>query len=133
MANHTKQIIHPQRFELNRGVIHTPWWARQTAYAIVALIGVVTTAFGIASPDAVNHWLTDTSGVASIIGGVLAAIMTGSHSDYRPVSDAPAPTTPPTEAGPTTTPEKHAPAPGNPQPNDVPRGATPGHPAPNTQ
>lgn len=123
MPKHAQNIIHPQQFQLDRGITHSPWYLRQTIYTITGIIALTVTAFGIASPDQVDTWLQNTSGITATIASALAAITTGEHSDYRPT-----PAQPPQETQPTP----HTPAPPRPTPT-TPQGATPGHPAPNPQ
>lgn len=121
MPKHAQNIIHPQQFQLDRGITHSPWYLRQTIYTVTGLIALTVTAFGIASPDQVDTWLQNTSSITATIASALAAITTGEHSDYRPT-----PTQPPQD-----NPQDTPPAPQHPTPN--PQGATPGHPAPNPQ
>lgn len=40
-----------------RAVVATPWWVRLATYVIVAIIGLVATALGVAQPDQVDQWL----------------------------------------------------------------------------
>ncbi|MEK0086298.1 hypothetical protein [Corynebacterium sp. KPL4072] len=127
MPKHAQNIIHPQQFQLDRGITHSPWYIRQTIYTITGIIALTVTAFGIASPDQVDTWLQNTSGITATIASALAAITTGEHSDYRPT-----PTQPPQDTSPAAQDTPTAPAPQHPTPNH-PQGATPGHPAPNPQ
>lgn len=125
MPKHAQNIIHPQQFQLDRGITHSPWYLRQTIYTVTGLIALTVTAFGIASPDQVDTWLQNTSSITATLASALAAITTGEHSDYRPT-----PTQPPQDTPPAT--QDTPPAPQHPTPNH-PQGATPGHPAPNPQ
>ena len=103
MPKHAQNIIHPQQFQLDRGITHSPWYIRQTIYTITGIIALTVTAFGIASPDQVDTWLQNTSGITATIASALAAITTGEHSDYRPT-----PAQPPQETQPTPhTPLRH--------------------------
>ena len=60
MPKHAQNIIHPQQFQLDRGITHSPWYLRQTIYTVTGLIALTVTAFGIASPDQVDTWLQNT-------------------------------------------------------------------------
>lgn len=131
MPKHAQNTIHPQQFQLDRGITHSPWYLRQTIYTITGLIALTVTAFGIASPDQVDTWLQNTSSITATLASALAAITTGEHSDYRPTPTQP-PQDNPQDTPPAAQDTPPAPAPQHPTPNH-PQGATPGHPAPNPQ
>lgn len=69
-----------------RAVIGTPWFVRLTLYVIVAVVGLVLTVLGYASPDQVDGWLGQIGSVAALVGGLLAAANTGRESDEKPVA-----------------------------------------------
>lgn len=128
MPKHAQNIIHPQQFQLDRGITHSPWYLRQTIYTVTGLIALTVTAFGIASPDQVDTWLQNTSSITATLASALAAITTGEHSDYRPT-----PTQPPQNTQQAAPQGIQQPAqPPHSTPTN-PQGATPGHPAPNPQ
>ena len=128
MPKHAQNIIHPQQFQLDRGITHSPWYLRQTIYTITGLIALTVTAFGIASPDQVDTWLQNTSSITATLASALAAITPGEHSDYRPTPTQPPQTT--QQAAPQGTQQPAQPPHSTPT---NPQGATPGHPAPNPQ
>ena len=64
-----------------QAVVGTPWWIRLAIYVSVATIGLVMTVLGMAQPEQVDGWLTQSGSIAALIGGLLAAANTGRASD----------------------------------------------------
>lgn len=131
MAKHDKTPtithIHPSEFHLDRGVTRSPWWVRQAVYCATGTIGLIVTAFGIASPDQVTGWENHIASIAAMLSGALAASATGEHSDYRPTGRPAGAATTPAEDGTLQTPT-HPTNSTKPTPTITPQGGQPGHP-----
>lgn len=68
-----------QKIRVN--VATTPWWIRLAIYVVVAGVGLVLTLLGIVEPATVDGWLGNVGGLAAFVGGLVAALFTGRHSD----------------------------------------------------
>ena len=68
-----------------RAVIGTPWFVRLSVYVVVAVVGLVLTVLGFATPSDVDSWLGQVGSLAALVGGLLAAANTGRESDEKPV------------------------------------------------
>ena len=66
---------------MKKNTIRQPWFIRRAVYALVGVVGVLAVAFGVASPEMVDGWQELAPGIASAIGGILAALNTGPGSD----------------------------------------------------
>lgn len=66
-----------------RAVVGTPWFVRLAVYVVVAVVGLVMTVLGFATPADVDSWLGQVGSLAALIGGLLAAANTGRGSDEK--------------------------------------------------
>lgn len=80
----TNRIVKPKP----RAIVATPWFIRKTFYLVVGVVGLISVAFGIASPDQVDNWLAQAASLGATLGGFYAGVNTGRASDETPAQEA---------------------------------------------
>ena len=64
-----------------RAIVATPWWIRTAIYVVTGIIGLICVVTGVTTPETVDGWLGQVTGVAALLSGIVAGMHTGKASD----------------------------------------------------